>query len=127
VALLRYLFVTTSMMKPSLQLALISAISKRAINCGSSTIYLFFDISHVLRSAVDVKKPPDDFLVKCSCLECLNATTCGCQDISEIADKDGNRIFAYTRSVRFIIFLLNLLSDWSCRAFLTLMSLLELK
>ena len=50
-------------------------------------------------SAIGVRKPSDDFLVKCSCHECLDATACGCQDVSEIADGDGNRVFAYTRSV----------------------------
>ena len=63
-------------------------------------------------SATGVRKPPDDFLVTCSCHECLDATACGCQGISEIADDNGNRIFAYTRSVGFhFIFLLSLLSD----------------
>lgn len=52
-------------------------------------------------SAIGVRKPSDDFLVKCSCHECLDATACSCQDASEIADGDGNRVFAYTRSVGF--------------------------
>lgn len=71
-------------------------------------IFLFL----FLHSAFGVKKAPDDFLVTCSCHECLDATACGCQAISEIADDDGNRIFAYTRSVGLhFIFLLSLLSD----------------
>ena len=82
----------------------------------SSSIYLFLCVMTflVLHSAVGVRKPTDDFLVKCSCHDCLDATACGCQDISEITDKDGNRIFAYTRSVNsfvFFFFFKNLLSD----------------
>ena len=55
-------------------------------------------------SAPGVKKPSEDFLTTCSCDGCLDATTCGCQDASEIVDEDGNRTFAYTRGVvQFII------------------------
>ncbi|KAF8811174.1 SET domain-containing protein [Phlegmacium glaucopus] len=48
--------------------------------------------------APGVRKPSDDFLVTCSCHECLDAALCSCQDASEIVDDDGNRTFAYTRS-----------------------------
>ena len=72
----------------------------------------FSDVFLVLHSAIGVRKPPDDFLVTCSCHECIDATACGCQDASDIADDDGYRTFAYTRSVRsHFVFLLNLLSD----------------
>jgi hypothetical protein len=103
----RYLFVTTLMMKPSLQLALISVISRRTINCRvhQFTLSLFDDLSdRFYISAIGVTKPSDDFLVKCFCHECLDATACSCQDVSEIADGDGNRVFAYTRSVRIFIY-----------------------
>lgn len=70
----------------------------------SSTIHLlsvndFSEYSFILHSAHGVRKPSDEFLVTCSCHECLDASVCGCQDASEIMDGHGNRMFAYTRTV----------------------------
>jgi [histone H3]-lysine9 N-trimethyltransferase SUV39H len=88
-----------------------------------SDVYLFYN------SAPGVRKPSDDFLVTCSCHECVDVTTCSCQDASEIVDDEGNRIFAYTRSVgfRFIFFYLTLYPTDGFRAFLISVSLLEQK
>ncbi|RDB30047.1 Histone-lysine N-methyltransferase, H3 lysine-9 specific, partial [Hypsizygus marmoreus] len=46
-----------------------------------------------------VRRPDDDdadYFIRCECEECELATTCGCQGPSDLEDKYGNKVYAYT-------------------------------